>query len=579
MTMQTLWALLRRPLGHIAMLSVAMNLLLLAPTLFMMQVFDRVLVSQSRETLLVLVIGTLIALAMLLALDYLRSRLQGVLSNLMGDLLMPQVVRHVVEQSTRVGTSGPPESIRDVGAIRQAFSAQGLLAVLDAPWLFVYVALIAWVHPLLGLTATLASLSMLGFAVLNDRLTRRDILRLQQTAGSATGYLEHALRRAEVLQSLGMTPAMLARWTDMNSAVRALQQPTAARSTAMSAASRLIRHLTQVAMLSAGAFLVITQQGTPGIMIAATVLIGRALAPIEQIVGSWRVLAEAHNAWSRLSGVLLQPHDCPAPMQLPAPTGSLTASNLALRLPGTDRLLIGGLSFELQAGESLAVIGPSAAGKSSLLRVLVGLWQPSSGVVRLDGADLSRWPREQLGPWIGYLPQDVELFAGTVADNICRLGPVDTEQVVQAARRAHAHDLILSLPLGYDTPLDDGARGLSPGQRQRIALARALYGDVRLLILDEPNANLDAAGEDALSEVLKELHGKVTVIVVTHRSTLIQHMDKVLVMDAGRARLQGPRDDVLRRMQNPARTVVPLVRIPDKQQAYATTARSGAIQP
>ncbi len=558
--MHDLLQLLKRPLGHIAALSIALNLLLLAPTLFMMQVFDRVLVSQSQDTLLVLAVGTVIALVMVVALDYLRSRLQGVVGNLLGDLLLPPVVREVLHRSTRLGGSRPQDAVRDVAALRQLFSAQGLLALFDAPWLFVYVALIAWIHPLLGLTAGLATVAMVGLALLNDRLTRRDIASLQQQASVATNYLEHALRRAEILQSLGMSNAMLARWIDKNAAISQLQHTTAICSTAMSAASRTLRHLMQMGMLAVGAYLVITQRGTPGIMIATTVLIGRALAPVEQIVSSWRVLAEGHNAWSRLSKLLGSSAASPTPMPLPPPAGELVASGVSLRLPGTDRLLLSSVSLELRPGEALAIIGSSAAGKSSLLRMLVGLWSPSAGVVRLDGADISQWPRQELGRWIGYLPQDVELFAGSVAENIARLGEVDAERVAFAAKRARVHELILSLPQGYDTVLDDGGHPLSPGQRQRIALARALYGDVRLLILDEPNANLDGAGEQALGDALRDLHGEVTVIVVTHRSTLIQHVDKVLVMEAGRVRHYGYRDEVLTRMQNPAGVVVPLPR-------------------
>lgn len=558
--MQDLLQPLKRPLVHVSALSIAVNLLLLAPVLFMMQVFDRVLVSQSQETLLVLAGGTVIALMMLLAIDYLRSRLQGVASNMLGDALLPAAVRAVLERNARAGGGCQSDAIRDVAALRQLLSAQGLLAVIDAPWLFAYVALITWIHPLLGLTAGLAAASMLGLAILNDRLTRRDIAVLQQQASSATQYLDHALRRAEVLQSLGMTSAMLARWREKNAGVTELQGPTAIRSVALSAATRVVRQLMQVAMLSMGAYLVITQQGTPGIMIAATILIGRALAPVEQIVSSWRVLAEGRNAWRRLSALFDQARSMPPPMTLPPPSGELIAANISLRLPGSHRMLIAGVSLELKSGEALAIIGPSAAGKSSLLRVLVGLWHPSAGVVRLDGADMSQWPREHLSQWIGYLPQDVELFAGSVAENIARLGEVDAERVVHAAKQARVHEMILSLPQGYDTLLDDAGGVLSPGQRQRVALARALYGNAKLLILDEPNSNLDGAGEQALGDVLKDLHGQVTVVLVTHHSALIQHVDKIMVMEAGRARFQGLRDEVLHRMRQAAGKVVQLQR-------------------
>jgi ABC-type protease/lipase transport system fused ATPase/permease subunit len=306
-------------------------------------------------------------------------------------------------------------------------------------------------------------------------------------------------------------------------------------------------------------------------MIATTVLLSRALGPVEQIVASWRVLAEGRQAWRRLTSLLGEERPDGLPMALPRPRGELTATNVNLRLPGSEHIVLAGVSLELKAGEALAIIGPSAAGKSSLLRILVGFWKPTTGVVRLDGADLSQWRSESLGPWIGYMPQDVQLFPGTVAENIARLEPADAERVVHAATRARVHDLILSLPQGYDTMLDDAGDALSPGQRQRIALARALYGDVRLLVLDEPNANLDGAGEQALADVLRDLHGHVTVVVVTHRSPLIQHVDKLLVLEAGRVKHHGSRSDVLARMNQPAGTVVPLQRAPAKKGASTTT--------
>jgi PrtD family type I secretion system ABC transporter len=290
-------------------------------------------------------------------------------------------------------------------------------------------------------------------------------------------------------------------------------------------------------------------------MIATTTLLGRALAPVELIVGSWRILAEGRAAFRRLSELLGAAEAQPARMALPAPRGRLIAQNLMFRAPQGERMLIAGVSLELDAGESLAIIGPSGAGKSTLARLLTGVWKPTAGVVRLDQADLSQWPREDLGPWLGYVPQDVELFPGTVAENIARLGEVDSAQVVRAAQRAHVHELILSLPEGYDTMVDPQGALISPGQRQRIALARALYGDPKLLVLDEPNSNLDGAGELALGEALKALKGQVTVVVVTHRSTLVQHMDKMLVLEAGRVQQYGTQAEVRQAMPQSGRVV------------------------
>jgi ABC-type protease/lipase transport system fused ATPase/permease subunit len=276
---------------------------------------------------------------------------------------------------------------------------------------------------------------------------------------------------------------------------------------------------------------------------------------VELVVGSWRVLAEGRAAFRRLGELLGAADAQPARMALPAPSGQLVAHNLMFRAPQGERMLIAGVSLELNAGESLAIIGPSGAGKSTLARLLTGVWKPTAGVVRLDQADLSQWPREDLGPWLGYVPQDVELFPGTVGENIARLGEVDAAQVVRAAERARVHELILSLPEGYDTMVDPQGALISPGQRQRIALARALYGDPKLLVLDEPNSNLDGAGELALGEALKALKGQVTVVVVTHRSTLVQHMDKMLVLEAGRVQHYGTQAEVRQAMAQSGRVV------------------------
>jgi PrtD family type I secretion system ABC transporter len=317
----------------------------------------------------------------------------------------------------------------------------------------------------------------------------------------------------------------------------------------MAALTRMVRQAVQVFMLGLGAYLVINGEASAGVMIATTTLLGRALAPVEQVVGSWRVLAEGRAAYRRLSELLAAADAQPQRMALPTPIGALHAHQLVFRAPQGERLILAGVSLSLEPGEALAIIGPSAAGKSTLVRLLTGVWKPSAGSVRLDQADLAQWPREELGPWIGYVPQDVELFPGTVAENIARLGEVDAAQVVAAAQRAQVHELILSLPEGYDTMVDPAGAVLSPGQRQRIALARALYGDPKLVILDEPNSNLDGAGELALAETLKALRGQVTVVVVTHRTTLVQQVDKLLVLEAGKAQHYGTVAEVMRALQ------------------------------
>ena len=550
--MTQLWHLLTRPLAFIAGFSFFTNLLLLAPALFMLQVFDRVLTSQSRETLLVLLVGVAIALGMSLLLDYLRSRLQGVAGNIVAEQLSPVVARVMLARSASNAGQGSAEGLRDVAALRNLLSAQGLVALFDTPWAVVYIAVIWLAHPVLGMAALGAAALMLALAVINDRITRRNIEALQQEAARSTRYLESSMQNAEVVQSLGMGGALIAKWRTLNARVTELQRPTARRSVAMAATTRATRQMVQVLMQSLGAYLVITGEGTPGIMVATTILLGKALSPVEQIVGSWRMLAEGRLAFARTGALLDAVGSQPQRMKLPAPSGRLQASGLVFRPPGSERMILAGVSLSLEPGEAMAIIGPSGAGKSTLVRLLTGLWQPAAGVVRLDGVDLAQWDREELGPWLGYVPQDVELFAGTVAENIARLGMPDPDAVVRAAQRAGIHDMVLGLPNGYDTVIGGAGVMLSPGQRQRIALARALYGNPRLLILDEPNSNLDGGGELALGEALKALKGEVTVVVVTHRSTLVQHMDKMLVLEGGRVQHAGTVAEVLQAMRQPA---------------------------
>ena len=550
--MKPLFQLLKRPLLFVAGFSFFVNLLLLAPALFMLQVFDRVLTSQSHETLLMLLLGMAVALGLMMVLDYLRSRLQGVAGNLIAESLLPTVAKLMLSKSARRAERVPSEGLRDVAALRGLFSSQGLLALFDTPWAIVYIAVIWLAHPLLGIAAAAACVLMLALALFNDRLTRRDIEALQKEASKATRYLESSMHNAEVVQSLGMGDALIARWRKLNAAVTQLQGPTARKTVAMAAFTRTTRQSVQVLMQALGAYLVITGEGSPGVMVATTILLGRALSPVEQVVGSWRVLAEGRLAFGRLRALLDSAEAQPERMALPAPSGNLQASGLVFRPAGSERMILAGISLDLAPGEALAVIGPSGAGKSTLVRLLTGVWKANAGVVRLDHVDLAQWPREALGPWLGYVPQDVELMPGTVAENIARLGEVDSAQVVRAAQRAGVHEMVLSLPEGYDTVIDQMGMMLSPGQRQRIALARALYGDPRLLVLDEPNSNLDGAGEIALAEALKALHGQVTVIVVTHRSTLIQHVDKMLVLEAGRAKHYGSVAEVMQAMKQPA---------------------------
>ena len=545
---------MRPLLGSLGAFSFIMNLLFIVPALFMLQVFDRVIPSNSRETLLVLLAGTGVALLILFVLDCVRNRLQHLAGNILDERLSSPVVTAIVARAARAPHTVGPEGVRDVAALRAMFSANGLIALFDAPWVVVYVAVIWLCHPALGLGAATAAIVMLALAWLNDRVSRRGLENLQREGRRAAHYVETSLRNAEVLQALGMTKSLLARWRTLQDEIAAVQTRASRSGVFFTALTRFLRQAIQILMLALGAYLVLTQQASAGVMIATTVLLGRALQPVEQLVGSWRMLSDARAAYYRLKE-LSKDFDRGAPrVSLPQPEGRLVAEGVSFRARDSEKPILAGIAFSLTAGEALAIVGPSAAGKSTLARLLTGVWAPTTGTVRLDGADVAYWPREDLGPWIGYVPQDVELFDGTVADNIARLGAVDSEAVVAAATRAQAHELILSLPQGYDTPVGDQGLRLSPGQRQRVALARALYGNPRLVVLDEPNSNLDGAGEVALAQALTALRSNgVTSIVVTHRPSLIAHVDKILVLAAGRIQQFGPAAQVLKAMQQQAK--------------------------
>src|SRR5262245_25694817 len=513
----------------------------------MLQVYDRVIPSNSSETLLVLLVGTGVALAILLCLDYLRNRLQHVVGHLVDERLSPPVVNAIVTRAARAAGSAGADGIRDVAALRTMFSSGPLIALFDAPWAVVYVAVIWAVHPTLGLAAALAAVLMLIRAWLNDRVSRRSLEHLQKEGRRVSQYVESSLRHAEVLQALGMTQNLLARWRARQDHLAATHTRASRFGVAFTAVTRLVRQAIQILMMSLGAYLVLSQQASAGVMIATTILLGRAVQPVEQLVGSWRVLTDARAAYRRLRELAADFVGHEERVTMPRPYGRLAVENLAFRPRGSDTPILFNIAFSLAPGEALAVVGPSGAGKSTRARRPPGRWAPASGAVRLDGSDLAYWPRPMLGPWIGYVPQDVELFDGTVAENIARLGPVDSAAVIAAATRAHVHELILTLPQGYDTPAGEHGARLSPGQRQRVALARAVYGDPRLVVLDEPNSNLDGAGEMALAEALRALRqAGVTSIVVTHRPSLIAHVDKILVLAAGRVQQFGPASELMK---------------------------------
>ena len=533
--------------------SLAINVLLLVPPLYMLQVFDRVLTSRSEETLAYLTIGGVTALVVMALLDMVRARLLGVAGAALDRTLGPRVLDGLLAQTARLGGAGYLNGLRDVNTLRTFLGGAGLLALFDAPWLPFFLLIIFMFHPVLGAAALAGAVAMVVLAILNERLTRKPAEEAQAQARRAGRYIDAAVRNADVVTALGMLPAVAKRWAQSNDAALREQLRAARVGGLFSSMTRFARQFLQLAMLGIGAWLVVQEHVSAGIMIAGTILLSRALAPVETLVAGWRNLVEARLAWRRLDELLAANPAVDAATDLPAPNGRLEAAGLLFGMKGADRPILRGVSFAIAPGEALGVIGPSAAGKSTLARLLVGVWRPTAGIVRLDGADVAAWPRERLGPHIGYLPQDVELFAGTVAANIARLGEPDSAQVVRAAQRAHVHDLILRLPKGYDTEAGESGQLLSPGQRQRIGLARALYGDPRLIVLDEPNANLDHDGDQALLATLRGLKADgVTVVIIAHRAAILAGVDKLLVLRDGAVERFGPAREVMSKVARPA---------------------------
>ena len=536
--------------------SLAINLLLLAPTLYMLQVFDRVLASRSEETLVVLTIAVAIALFAMSLIEALRSRLLAATGAALDRKLGPPVLEGLLAQAARAGSTEYVHGLRDVATLRTVLTGQGVMALYDVPWLPLFLLVIFLFHPLLGVVALCGALIMGLLAILNERTTREPLERAQVQARRAGRVIDANLRNAEVTAALGMLPAVTRHWMAMNDTAMQSQLRATNLGSAFTAATKFMRQFIQIAMLGTGAWLVVDQHVTSGIMIAATILLSRALAPVESLIAAWRGLVEARSAWGRL-GKLLQGDVSETKTKLPDPRGALKVERVVFGVKGVERPILRGVSLELGAGETLGIIGPSASGKSTLARLIVGVWRPGSGAVRLDGADVAAWPRADLGPHVGYVPQDVELFAGTVALNIARLGEPDAAKVVQAAQAAQVHELILGLPKGYDTEIGDGGSSLSPGQRQRIALARALYGAPRLVVLDEPNANLDREGDEALLATLQRLKKEqVTVVIIAHRPSLLATADKLLLLREGSVDLFGPRAEVMSRVTRPGRALV-----------------------
>jgi ATP-binding cassette subfamily C exporter for protease/lipase len=544
----------RRIFLAVGAFSGAINLLYLVPSLYMMQVYDRVLGSRNETTLLMI---SIIALAMYLimgGLEFVRTQVLVRLGNRLDRQLARRVFTAAFERNLRMragGTAG--QAMIDLTQIRQFITGNGLFAFFDAPWVPIYIVVIWLFHPWLGLLALLGAIALAGLALANELVTREPLAEANQAAALGSGFATTNLRNAEVIEAMGMMPAITARWEKFQERLLARQSLASDRAATISSITKFVRLTVQSASLGLGALLVLENEASPGIIIAASILTSRALAPVELLIATWKPLVAARGAYARLTQLLAEFPAREKGMALPRPKGEYRVENLIASPPGAQAPVLKGLSFAIPPGEVLVVVGPSASGKSTLARLLVGVWPAQAGKVRLDGADVFLWDKEELGPSVGYLPQDVELFDGTIAENIARFGEVDSNKVIEASKRAAMHDMILRFPQGYDTPIGEAGSALSGGQRQRIALARALYGNPAVLILDEPNSNLDDAGEAALVLAVQQAKAEGrTVVLVTHRTSIVGIADRILVLFDGQIQMLGPRQEVLEQLAKAA---------------------------
>ncbi len=539
----------RRLLAGVALFSGLVNLLMLTGSIFMLQVYDRVLASGSEATLATLFLLVVALYALMGVLDFARTRVLTRVGARFQALLDRRVFDAVLRRAVLPDERGKPNTgMRDLESIQRALAGPAPFAFFDAPFAPLFLALIFFFHWSLGALAIGGGAVLMLIAILNERASRAPLNEASDSAARTEGYAEALRRDGETIRALGMRGAAMDRWSGLRERSLGAQVGAADAASGYAVSSKTMRLFLQSAMLALGALLAVEGTITPGVMIAASILMGRALAPVEQAIGQWAVVQRALKGWSNLAE-LLEKTPPPGPRtQLPASRGQVEAQTVTAGPPGAQVPTVRNVSFRVEPGQALGVIGPSAAGKSSLARLLVGVWRPQQGAIRLDGAALDQFEDDDLGRRIGYLPQDVVLFDGTVAENIARLSESpDPAAVVTAAKRAGAHEMILRLPGGYDTPIGPGGAKLSGGQRQRIALARALFGDPAVVVLDEPNSNLDAAGEQALVLAIKDLRERGrTVIVMAHRPSAIAACDVLLMLDRGAVRAFGPKEEVLR---------------------------------
>lgn len=523
------------------------NTLMLVPTFYMIQISGRVVPSSSTSTLLMLTVILTLLLATMGSLEWVRSRVMVRISNRLDVMLSRDVYRASFKRALNSGGGdATAQSLNDLTALRQFFTGNGLFAFFDAPWFPIYTLVMFLFHPWFGYMTLACGAVLTVLAFINHRLTANALANANKENVASNMVTTKTLRNAEVIESMGMLETLMNRWAKRQRRIMLLQSEASDKGGIVTTISKTFRTWSQSIMLGIGAYLVVTHEINPGLLMAGSLLLGRALAPIDQMIGSWKGFVAAKVQYDRLSKVMDDLNKEPERMPLPAPEGHIQVENLVVAPPGAKAPVIRNISFVAPAGSIVGIVGPSAAGKSTLVRAIMGIWPPQHGVVRLDGADIHSWDKHALGPYVGYLPQDIELFEGSISENIARFDKVDPDKVVQAAQMAGVHEMILMLPDGYDTVIGSDGVNLSGGQRQRIGLARAIYGNPRLIVLDEPNSNLDDVGERALGVALQKLKETgATVFIVSHRPNILSRLDRVLVMSGGTISLYGERDRVI----------------------------------
>lgn len=548
----TALAACRRGFKLVLGFSVCINVLMLTVPLYMLQIFDRVLAGGSIDTLIFLTLIAVIALLAYAALEAVRGRVMIELGTWLENRLTDPVLETTINRAARERGPESVQGLRDVQTLRGFLTGPSAFPIIDAPWTPLFIGVIFMLHIYLGWMALAGAAVLLGLAMINDRTSRTRIQRSGAAANAALRQAETAVRNADTVVAMGLAGNLCARLKRANAEALNLLGEASRSGGDMAAISRFCRMVLQLSMLAVGAWLVLGGELTAGGMIAGSILLGRALAPVDQAIGSWRSAVGAMAAFERIDALLGDSGSAVEPMPLPVPDGDLEVKHLGYIHADASEPVLRNVNFRIKPGESLGIIGPTATGKTTLARLLTGVIEPQSGTVRLDGADISRWSRDDVGRHIGYLPQDVELFAGTVKDNIARMGEADPDEVVAAAKLADLHEMILRLPDGYDTLIGEGGVRLSGGQGQRVALARALFGNPRFMVLDEPNANLDYTGDSALINAMDKLrqHG-VTTVIIAHRPSVLRHVDKILVLREDNPPQFGDRDDILPKFTRP----------------------------